>query len=70
MEHPIPPEERAAAPDVPPVPMESTAARKICARVWLETKYMIGSEEEDDESCKRFMEETPITMTDRYPTFF
>ncbi len=42
MEHPIPPEERAAASDVPPVPMEPAAAREIRARVWLETEYMLG----------------------------
>ncbi len=67
MEHPIPPEGRAAASDVPPVLMELTAACEIRERVWLDAKYMIGSEEEDDERCKRFLAENPISTTDRYP---
>ncbi len=49
MENAIPPEERAAASDVSPVPMEPSATREIRERVWLEMKYMIGSEEEDAE---------------------
>ncbi len=49
--------------------MELAAAREICERVWLEIKYMIGSEVEDAERYKRFMEENPIIMTGRYPTF-
>ncbi len=50
--------------------MEMTAAYGIRERVWLQTKYMIGSEEENAERYKRFLAENPITMTDRYPTFF
>ncbi len=67
MENAIPPEEHAAASDVSPVPMEPSATRKIRERVWIETKSMIGSEEEDAECYRRFLEENPIITTVRYP---
>ncbi len=67
MENPIPPEERAAAFDVPPAPMEPARACEIRERIWLETNYMIGPVEENAERYKRFMEENPIITTKRYP---
>ncbi len=67
MENPIPPEERAAASDVPPVPMEPACACEIRECVWLEPNDMIGPMEENAERYNRFMEENPIITTKRYP---
>ncbi len=64
---PNPPEERAAASDIPPVPMEPAAARKMRERVLLETKCMIGSVEKNAERYERFLEENPIITADPYP---
>ncbi len=47
--------------------MEPAAACKIRERVWLETKYMLKSEEEKAKCYKRFLEENPISTTGRYP---